>query len=145
MAKNNGKKWVKKPKPGSRADSAMARSEAWKKNRNFAMRSAWKAENACPKHRSLGWGGFPRGTNQERAAFYASREWKELRFKAFMAYGNKCSCCGASPAQGGVVLHVDHVYPRSTHPEMELKLSNLQVLCADCNIGKSNKFMADFR
>ena len=39
-------------------------------------------------------------------------------------------------AGGGVVLHVDHIKPRSKFPELELSLDNTQVLCADCNLGK---------
>lgn len=80
---------------------------------------------------------------KDREEFYQSREWRELRFKAFVIHGRKCLCCGAAPP--AVVLHVDHVKPRFTHPELELELSNLQVLCADCNLGKSAKFDTDFR
>lgn len=38
----------------------------------------------------------------------------------------------------GLVLHVDHVVPVSKGGKTEL--SNLQVLCADCNIGKGNTY-----
>lgn len=75
--------------------------------------------------------------------FYESREWRALRYKALVKYGAQCQCCGASPPQ--VVLHVDHVKPRSLHPHLELKLSNLQILCEACNLGKSNKDDTDFR
>ena len=69
--------------------------------------------------------------------FYSSAKWKRLRYLAFERYGNQCSCCGTSP-KNGAVLHVDHIKPRSTHQELELDISNLQILCSDCNIAKSN-------
>jgi 5-methylcytosine-specific restriction endonuclease McrA len=73
--------------------------------------------------------------------FYQTREWKELRYKALAKHGNNCQCCGA-PSKP---LHVDHIKPRSKHPELELELDNLQILCEPCNIGKSNKDATDWR
>ena len=66
--------------------------------------------------------------------FFHSREWRELRYEALIRYGRKCGCCGATPPN--VVLHVDHVKPRLTHPELALDINNLQILCAACNVGK---------
>ena len=57
----------------------------------------------------------------------------------------KCSCCGRSQKHHGVVIHVDHIKPRSTHPELELVESNLQVLCEDCNMGKMADYKTDWR
>jgi 5-methylcytosine-specific restriction endonuclease McrA len=62
--------------------------------------------------------------------------WLLLRYKAFKLYGNQCACCGAKPPQ--VVLHVDHIKPKSKFPELAFSLSNLQILCEACNMGKSN-------
>lgn len=69
--------------------------------------------------------------------FYQSTKWLQLRIKAFEKYGNRCSCCGASP-DTGAILHVDHIKPRSLCPELALVLNNLQILCKQCNVGKSN-------
>lgn len=69
-------------------------------------------------------------------SFYRSREWKELRLLVLSA-NRVCKLCGNGPAQGAV-LHVDHIKPRSLWPELSLEISNLQVLCADCNLAKSN-------
>ena len=44
-----------------------------------------------------------------------------------------------------VELHVDHIKPRSKHPELELDINNLQILCKDCNLGKSNTDSIDYR
>ena len=72
-------------------------------------------------------------------SFYSSRAWKVLRYQAFEKYGNRCQCCGARPSDD-VALHVDHVKPRSKHPELALDLNNLQILCEWCNIGKINQY-----
>lgn len=71
--------------------------------------------------------------------FYKSREWRELRFDALAKYGHKCVSCGASPSTGAI-LHVDHIKPRSRFPDLQLDINNLQILCDDCNIGKSNRY-----
>lgn len=76
--------------------------------------------------------------------FLSSRAWKEKRYQALTQYGNKCMACGVKP-EDGAVLHVDHIIPRSSRPDLSLELSNLQILCADCNWGKLNKDKTDWR
>ena len=76
--------------------------------------------------------------------FYDSREWRRVRFMVLRKYGFVCMACGAKPLPG-IPLHVDHVKPRSKYPELELSIDNLQVLCRDCNLGKSNEFEDDLR
>jgi 5-methylcytosine-specific restriction endonuclease McrA len=77
--------------------------------------------------------------------FYRSREWRDLRMEALMVYGHQCMLCGRNPRDHGVVLHVDHIRPISRAPHLALYFSNLQILCEDCNIGKSNKYAVDNR
>lgn len=77
--------------------------------------------------------------------FYSSWAWKEVRYKAIKLHGRKCQCCGWMPSDGNGRLVVDHIKPRRKHPKLELDLNNLQVLCNDCNMGKSNKHNDDFR
>ncbi len=49
----------------------------------------------------------------------------------------RCKACGASPARDpSVMLHVDHILPRSKGGESVLE--NLQTLCEMCNIGKGD-------
>jgi hypothetical protein len=50
--------------------------------------------------------------------------------------GNKCRMCGRNSLQ--VVLEVDHIVPASLGGSDEL--DNLQTLCRECNLGKSNHF-----
>jgi len=59
------------------------------------------------------------------------------RFLVLQRDNFKCCMCGASPAKNpSVVLHIDHIIPWSKGGENVP--DNLQTLCADCNIGKSN-------
>lgn len=81
---------------------------------------------------------------QENHAFFESEAWKRLRYAAIRRHGARCQACGAT-RQDGAVIQVDHVKPRSTHPELALVLDNLQVLCRDCNLGKSNLYEDDWR
>lgn len=77
-------------------------------------------------------------------AFLESYEWRKLRMQALKLHGARCQCCGASPAQGAI-MNVDHIKPRKLFPELALELSNLQVLCHECNHGKGNWDMTDWR
>jgi 5-methylcytosine-specific restriction endonuclease McrA len=69
--------------------------------------------------------------------FYKSPAWRSLRYEVLKERGRRCECCGCTPSDGREV-HVDHIEPRSKNPARELDKSNLQILCADCNLGKSN-------
>ncbi|MFY9728550.1 MAG: HNH endonuclease [Bryobacteraceae bacterium] len=60
-----------------------------------------------------------------------------LRFKVFQRDRFACRACGRSPAtESGVVLQVDHIVPYSGPGETTL--DNLQTLCGQCNLGKSD-------
>ncbi len=80
-------------------------------------------------------------TIKEEPDFYSTRAWKELRYIVLSNNPRKCMLCG----RRGKSLHVDHIKPRSLHPELALDIDNLQILCAECNMGKSNKHEHDFR
>jgi 5-methylcytosine-specific restriction endonuclease McrA len=83
----------------------------------------------------------PEKKSIDSKSFYDSRPWQELRYKVLLKHGRKCMCCFAT----NVELHVDHIKPISKFPELALIFDNLQVLCRDCNLGKSNKDDTDFR
>ncbi len=76
-------------------------------------------------------------------SFLKSNEWKRLRFRVIHTYGRTCMACGHSAPS--VVIHVDHIKPRSKFPELALDFDNLQILCALCNEGKGTDFESDFR
>jgi len=50
---------------------------------------------------------------------------------------SKCIICGSNSK-----LQIDHIYPKSKGGSDTL--GNLQVLCAKCNLKKSNKFASEF-
>lgn len=77
-------------------------------------------------------------------SFYDSPEWKKLRYAVLVKHGAKCQCCGAT-RKSGARIHVDHIKPRSKSPELALCADNLQVLCEDCNLGKSAWDDTDWR
>lgn len=80
----------------------------------------------------------------ERKVFYESREWLDLRYRALKLYERRCMVCGLTPAEGAQI-HVDHIKPRKDYPELELEITNLQILCRECNLGKSNHDTIDWR
>ena len=60
-----------------------------------------------------------------------------IRFLVLRRDDFKCCKCGASPAKDpSVILQVDHIIPWSKGGETVLE--NLQTLCSECNIGKSD-------
>lgn len=82
--------------------------------------------------------------NVSSDAFLQTFEWRRLRMQAIKKYGSKCMCCGATP-QSGAIMNVDHIKPRKIFPELALDMNNLQILCHDCNHGKGNWDMTDWR
>lgn len=76
--------------------------------------------------------------------FLQSYAWRKVRMMALKLYGPKCQCCGATPATGAV-MNVDHIKPRKLFPHLALDVNNLQVLCHECNHGKGNWDMTDWR
>lgn len=61
-----------------------------------------------------------------------------LRFKVLQRERFRCKLCGRSPAtELGCELHVDHIVPFSKGGKTTFE--NLRALCAECNIGRSNR------
>lgn len=59
-----------------------------------------------------------------------------LRYRILERDQFACAACGAT-ADDGIKLHVDHIVPVSKGGRTEE--SNLQVLCAECNLGKFDR------
>lgn len=114
-------------------NKAEARSILWKHRGEIEI---VVPENKKPTKRQGGYAASDK--------FLQSYEWRKLRMEALKLHGARCQCCGASPATGAV-MNVDHIKPRRTHPELALTLSNLQVLCGECNHGKGNWDQTDWR
>lgn len=84
------------------------------------------------------------GVDVSSREFLETYQWRQVRMKALIKYGRKCACCGATP-ETGAVMNVDHIKPRKLFPNLALELSNLQVLCHECNHGKGNWDQTDWR
>ena len=65
-----------------------------------------------------------------------------IRWQVFQRDKWKCVACGRTAAND-VILHVDHIVPRSKGGKNDL--DNYQTLCHICNIGKGNKDETDLR
>jgi HNH endonuclease len=65
-----------------------------------------------------------------------------LRFQVLERDRGVCCLCGRG-RHDDVALHVDHVHPYSLGGLTVL--SNLQTLCDECNLGKSNRSATNFR
>lgn len=64
------------------------------------------------------------------------------RYSVLHRAGFKCQACGLKPnPDNNVVLHIDHIIPYSYGGSNNM--DNLQVLCSQCNISKSNRFSID--
>lgn len=83
-------------------------------------------------------------SKNDKSEFYKSWEWKKLRMQTLERDGRVCACCGAKP-EDGIRLVVDHIKPLGEFWHLRLTLSNTQVLCNDCNMGKGNWLHKDFR
>jgi 5-methylcytosine-specific restriction endonuclease McrA len=67
-----------------------------------------------------------------------------VRYEAILRGDGCCEACGRGKPHG-VVINVDHILSRRKRPDLALVLSNLQVLCHDCNHGKGNWDSTDWR
>ena len=110
---------------------------------NMAIKEVARLKNIIknqePKKKASKYPEAPMYVKGMKSEFYSTREWRELRWKVVEASKGACVVCGRSNKHHGVILHVDHIKPRSKFPELELEQSNMQVLCEECNIGKRDR------
>lgn len=69
--------------------------------------------------------------------FFDSADWKFMRSYVLRRDNYTRQHCRAT----GVRMHVDHKIPLTVDWTRRLDLLNLQALCEDCNVGKSNLFV----
>lgn len=77
-------------------------------------------------------------------AFYRSRDWTRLSYRAKVKHGRKCQCCGANSHDGAKIIS-DHIKPLRYFWGLRLDLNNIQVLCEPCNLGKGSWDDTDHR
>lgn len=122
-----------------------SRDWSWKQKEPAKPEKKWKREKKKNKRQR-------RAEKRQKIAaaqtqegnFYKSWEWKKLRFEILKFYGRRCMCCGAAPEDGKVIV-VDHIKPVKKFWALRLDFNNCQVLCNDCNMGKSGDDETDFR
>lgn len=73
---------------------------------------------------------YQKSNNQEREKLTPT-----IRYRVLSRDNYTCQSCGKSSKE--TTLHVDHIIPISKGGKTEI--SNLQVLCSECNQGKSDK------
>jgi 5-methylcytosine-specific restriction endonuclease McrA len=83
----------------------------------------------------------PKLDQERKHDFYKTQKWRQLRYQILRE--NVLSCALCRSVEGP--FHVDHIKPRSKYPELALSKNNLQILCESCNVGKSNKYIDDWR
>lgn len=76
--------------------------------------------------------------------FFKSRKWKVLRKEAIRLMGRTCMRCNKQKLLGAH-LHVDHVIPRSVDLSRQLDITNLQILCKECNVDFKGTQSFDYR
>ena len=65
---------------------------------------------------------------QKTDPFYLTPTWRALRIRVLKRDNFRCVVCGADVSAVGSA-RVDHIKPRSTHPQLSLDYWNLRTLC----------------
>lgn len=73
--------------------------------------------------------------------FYQSYDWRQIRYIAIKKSKGRCMACN----RADLPLHVDHIQSLRKHWSRRLDITNLQVLCEECNHGKGNWDETDWR
>ena len=76
--------------------------------------------------------------------FYKSYDWRKVRYDALVAADGKCQLCGRCK-HDGIILNVDHIISLRKDWKRRADITNLQVLCNECNHGKGNRDSTDWR
>lgn len=75
--------------------------------------------------------------------FYRSDEWKAVRNEVVESQPLVCKGCGLDMHDDRKMINVDHILPLRFFWFLRLTLSNLQILCRDCNECKGNRVYQD--
>jgi 5-methylcytosine-specific restriction endonuclease McrA len=68
------------------------------------------------------------GSSPERQRLYSGAAWRQLRRQVRDRDGLHCRNCPATTS-----LHMHHIKPWATHPELRFELTNVILLCRDCH------------
>lgn len=124
---------AKLPRPVCRASAVGTVGYTSPKGRNSYRRSVeWSFEELVTNLAELG----QRDERRSRIAAERRKMTSRMRVDVLRRDGYRCQMCGRKAAD--IEMHVDHIVPVSRGGTTEM--TNLQTLCIDCNLGKSNRF-----
>lgn len=72
--------------------------------------------------------------------FYASDDYKNLKEILYNTNEKICLKCDSKED-----IQIDHIKPKSKHPEKAFDIFNLQMLCKKCNFEKGSREVSDYR
>lgn len=85
--------------------------------------------------------GYQVNTSKDRAKFYSSKEWQELRQEAMKRDNYECVWCASEgKVSTNQVLEVDHIKELEYYPQDALDIHNLRTLCKDCHNKRHKRF-----
>lgn len=82
-----------------------------------------------------------RKNNKEKEREYKQKRRLKLRFEIFKRDNFTCQYCGRKSPD--VILEVDHIFPKSKGGLN--KKENYKTACKDCNIGKGDSILNEFK
>lgn len=116
------------------------RKQKKKKHKKFPVLSSVRANIKKESDLARYYAKTPIYKERMGSDFYRTAEWLRIRKIVLNKSDKCCSHC----QYRYFTLQVDHILPRSRFPELELKLSNLQVLCVECNMKKGSMTYEEF-
>lgn len=145
MFVNSGRSKRLKAKKVEKILNAMSKGDDWAWKPDDEDIPAVKIKSKNNKNKGKNKAKRNKVSAEDDKKFYRSKEWRELRVRVLEKYECKCMMCGESPKVHSIVIHCDHIKPRSKYRELSLDFNNLQLLCEACKLGKSNKYETDWR
>lgn len=82
-------------------------------------------------------GGKPTKEDWEHSALKSFKE--RVRFHYSKLQNQKCVYCRMDVSKATSYFHIEHIVPKSLHPEWMYEPLNLCVACANCNSAKNNQ------
>ncbi len=82
-------------------------------------------------------------TKADRAKFYSSSEWKQLRQEVLERDHYECLWCreeGRTTTVDHSILEVDHIKELELHPDLATNMNNLRTLCKDHHNKRHHRF-----
>ena len=98
--------------------------------------NAWEQKHLMRKFHENAFNNYMKGSDYRKKKKEKEKIPAGLRAHVLYKYKKTCQLCGRKAPQ--VVLHIDHIIPESKGGKTDL--SNLQVLCETCNLGKGNRY-----